>query len=124
LGVYLISLPKIWHPTDPGVILAALFATTLAPICGRFGFLAGLIAGIVHLPMVMFTGYFHGYVNLYNNGFAAGLVALVFVGVVKEFHPELFTEKEMQLPRIYPPTVDNSNVVEITANIVDQNKKN
>ena len=92
IGVYLICIPKIWLHTDPGPLMAALFCTTLAPLSGRFGFLAGLAAGALHLPMVMHVGGLHGYMNLYNNGFAGGLAMLLIVGFIKGLKPNLFDE--------------------------------
>ncbi|HEY60620.1 MAG TPA: DUF1576 domain-containing protein [Anaerolineae bacterium] len=89
LGVYLICIPKIWLHTDPGPLLASLFCTTLAPISGKFGFFAGLIAGMLHLPMVMHVGGLHGYMNLYNNGFAGGLAMLMIIGFIKGLRPHL-----------------------------------
>jgi hypothetical protein len=89
IGVYLICIPKVWAHTDPGPILAALFCTTLAPLSGRFGFLAGLAAGVLHLPMVMHVGGLHGYMNLYNNGFAGGLAMLIIVGFIKGLKPQI-----------------------------------
>ena len=67
----------------PGPLLAALFGTTLAPLAGEFGPLAGLAAGFVHLVMVERTGAWHLGVNLYNNGFAGGLTATFFVAVIE-----------------------------------------
>ncbi len=87
LGVYLICFPKIWGHTDPGPLLAALFCTTLAPISGRFGVLVGMIAGALHLPMVMHVADLHGYMNLYNNGFAGGLAMILIIGVIKVSNP-------------------------------------
>ncbi len=87
LGVYLICFIKIWAHNDPGPLLAALFCTTLAPFSGRFGFLAGLLAGALHLPMVMHVGSLHGFMNLYNNGFAGGLAMLIIIGFVKAVRP-------------------------------------
>ncbi|OWZ82678.1 hypothetical protein CDO51_12810 [Natranaerobius trueperi] len=72
-----------WAPTEPGPILGVLFGTTLAPITGSFGNLAGLIAGFLHMSMVMNVGFLHGGLNLYNNGFAGGLVATLMIGVLK-----------------------------------------
>jgi len=89
LGVCLMCIPKIWTHSEPGPLLAALFCTTLAPIAGQFGFLAGLVAGAVHLPMVMHVGGLHGYMNLYNNGFAGGLVMLVIIGLVMGIRPKI-----------------------------------
>ena len=67
-------------PSEPGLILAALFGTALAPIAGVFGPFAGILAGIVHSFVVTNVGWLHGGMNLYNNGFAAGLVATLFWG--------------------------------------------
>ena len=94
LGVYFITIFKIWAHTDPGPLIAALFATALAPIAGRFGFWAGILAGILHLPMVMHVGSLHGYMNLYNNGFAGGLAVMLLIGVLKGIKPELLEEPD------------------------------
>jgi len=93
LGVYLICIPKIWLHSDPGPILAGLFGTTLAPFSGRFGPLIGLLAGALHLPMVMHVGEMHGYMNLYNNGFSGGLVAIIIVALVRDLKPGLIEEE-------------------------------
>ena len=67
----------------PGPVLAAIFGTTLSPIAGQFGPLAGFIAGFIHLVMVSFTGSWHGAMNLYNNGFAGGLTAALIIAVLQ-----------------------------------------
>ncbi|MDW7671571.1 MAG: DUF1576 domain-containing protein, partial [Bacillota bacterium] len=78
-GVYIATLFKIWDPNSTGALLAALFGTTLAPISGAYGWKYGVIAGIVHMSVVMNVGYLHGGMNLYNNGFSGGFVAAVMV---------------------------------------------
>lgn len=93
LGVYLMCIPKIWLHAEPGPLLAALFCTTLAPLAGKFGILAGIIAGALHLPMVMHVGSLHGFMNLYNNGFAGGLAMLIIVGFIKGLNPEILEDK-------------------------------
>lgn len=82
LGVFVGSLLKPWNATDPSAQLAALFGTTLAPIAGRFGWGWGLVAGFVHSSAAMSVGPLHAGLNLYNNGFAAGIVASVLVPVI------------------------------------------
>jgi hypothetical protein len=69
--------------TSPGVQLAVIFGTTLAPIAGQFGIIPGFIAGFIHLIMVSQTGSWQGGMNLYNNGFAGGLTASLIVAVVQ-----------------------------------------
>jgi hypothetical protein len=82
LGVFIGSLVKPWAAADPSATLAALFGTTLAPIAGRFGWGWGLVAGFVHSSAAMSVGPLHAGLNLYNNGFAAGIVASVLVPVI------------------------------------------
>ena len=82
LGVFLGSLAKPWNAADPSILLAALFGTTLAPIAGRFGWHWGVVAGVVHSSAAVSVGSLHAGLNLYNNGFAAGLVAAVLVPVI------------------------------------------
>ncbi len=69
--------------TAPGPILAALFCTTLAPVAGQFGIIAGLLAGFVHLAMVETTAAWHAGLDLYNNGFAGGLTASLFLAFLQ-----------------------------------------
>jgi len=82
LGVYLGSQVMVWDPAQPGVLLAALFVTTLAPLSGGFGPLVGVLAGALHLTMVMRTAPWHAGLNLYNNGFAGGLTATLLVAII------------------------------------------
>ena len=83
LGVLLSTLLFGKSLTDPGPLLAILFGTTLAPIAGQFGVLAGIAAGAVHLVMVEATALWHGGLDLYNNGFAGGLTAALFVAILQ-----------------------------------------
>lgn len=55
--------------------ISGLFGTALAPIAGVFGPVAGIVAGGLHLAVVQNIGFVHGGLNLYNNGFSAGIVA-------------------------------------------------
>jgi hypothetical protein len=81
-GVYIGGWLSVWQPGQAGPLLAALFGTTLAPLSGRFGPLAGLLSGLIHLTMVMRTAPWHAGLNLYNNGLAGGLTATAIVGVI------------------------------------------
>ena len=57
------------------VAISGLFGTALAPISGVFGPIAGVVGGWLHLAVVQNVGLVHGGLNLYNNGFSAGIVA-------------------------------------------------
>ena len=87
IGVFISSLAKDWNAHDPSAVLAALFGTTLAPIAGRFGWHWGIVAGIVHSSVAQSVGQVHGGLVLYNNGFAAGLVAAILVPVILSLRP-------------------------------------
>lgn len=88
IGVLIASSVKMWKVNDTGPLLAALFGTTLAPVAGAFGIRAGIITGCVHMAVVMNIGIVHGGVNLYNNGFAGGIVAAVMVPIIEIFKKE------------------------------------
>jgi hypothetical protein len=82
LGVVLGSLAKPWGIADPAVQLTALFSTNLAPVSGQFGWRWGTVAGYIHSSAALSVVPIHGGLNLYNNGFASGIVASVLVPVI------------------------------------------
>lgn len=84
-GVFLATLLKQEDPAMPGLVLAALFSTTLAPIAGSFGWHWGVVAGMIHVSVAQTVGVLHGGLNLYNNGFAAGFVAAAVAAVALAF---------------------------------------
>ena len=65
--------------------LAILFSTGLAPVCGKHGWLAGIAVGFLHVSVAIFIGNLNGGLNLYNNGFAEGFVAITIVPVIVFF---------------------------------------
>ena len=75
IGVTLVNIFNIHDASATFTIIAALFGTTLAPIAGRYGTLAGIVAGFLHMSLVTNVGFLHAGMNLYNNGFAGGFVA-------------------------------------------------
>ena len=93
-GVYLAGLTKRWNISDPSPMLAFLFSTTLAPISGEFGWLAGLLAGFLHSSVALNVGIVYGGMNLYNNGFAGGMVAIFMVPVIQSVRDRRARAKE------------------------------
>ncbi|MEB3227218.1 MAG: DUF1576 domain-containing protein [Synechocystis sp.] len=90
-GIYLASLSKTVTANDAAMLLAALFGTTLAPTAGKYGWFWGATAGFIHSSAVQSVAVLHGGLNLYNNGFAAGIVAAVLIPVIemaKEYKPK------------------------------------
>ncbi len=82
LGVFIASMLTKWDVSSTSMIFAATFGTALAPIAGDFGPMAGIVAGFLHVSVVTNIGYLHGGVNLYNNGFSAGIVAAILVPII------------------------------------------
>ncbi len=83
LGVLTINLFTTFDHTSTTAVLAGLFGTTLAPISGQFGVLPGILAGFIHMTMVLNVGALHSGVNLYNNGFSGGFVAAIMVPLLE-----------------------------------------
>jgi hypothetical protein len=82
LGAIISAFLNTWDPNNPANTVAILFATGLAPIAGQFGWFWGAIAGAVHVSVVIHVSELGGGLNLYNNGFAGGFVALLLVPVI------------------------------------------
>jgi len=67
------------------LVLSALFGTAMAPISGVYGPIWGVIAGWLHMSVVKNIGVLHGGLNLYNNGFSAGIVAGILLPIIRTF---------------------------------------
>ncbi|SFH63740.1 DUF1576 domain-containing protein [Pisciglobus halotolerans] len=91
VGVLLVGLLTSADLGSTNLLLTALFGTTLAPISGHYGALAGIIAGGFHMAMVTNISYLHAGMNLYNNGFSGGFIAAAIVPLLEVFH---FHKKE------------------------------
>lgn len=83
LGVYLTASLNIMDISSPSVIMAGLFGTTLAPIAGEYGFLAGMVCGFLHIGVGSNILKGHGGLNLYNNGFSGGIVAAFMLPILE-----------------------------------------
>ncbi|MDR2183211.1 MAG: DUF1576 domain-containing protein [Clostridiales bacterium] len=69
-----------------GNLVAILFSTCLTPISKVFGWKWGLVAGFLHLSLATNIGIFHGGMNLYNNGLAGGIVAMILLPIIRVFN--------------------------------------
>ena len=97
------------------VQLALLFGTTLAPISGYFGWPFGIVAGFLHSSVVLHAGTPVEGINLYNNGFSGGLLAIILyptiVAIARHRKPviteaEYFDHMEHDEPETPPPVQD------------------
>lgn len=110
LGVVLGSMVMEWSIGDPATQLAGLFCTTLAPISGYFGWKYGVLAGFLHSCLVLSVGSPVSGLNLYNNGFSGGLLAIILYPVIIDIfrhrklelqdddYFEIMTHEELQTP--------------------------
>ena len=93
LGVWLGAYGMHYEPNYPALQLAGLFGTTLAPVSGHFGAAFGVAAGFIHSALVLQTGGPVAGLNLYNNGFSGGLIAIVMyptlTAIVRHRRPKL-----------------------------------
>lgn len=83
LGVYLSTFFTKYDRNAPSILIAACFCVGLSPIAGQFGSIAGIAAGMLHTAIVMCTGQMYGGLNLYNNGFSAGWVAIIMLPILE-----------------------------------------
>lgn len=88
IGATISAIFNVNPVNSPGLILAILFSSCLAPLSGKFGAPIGLLAGFLHVKMVSNIGYIHGGLNLYNNGLAGGLVAMILLPLITTFKKE------------------------------------
>ncbi len=86
-GTYALGLVETqsWMLTTQAMLVGLCFASGLAPITGKFGFIPGVIAGAIHALLVMNVPVLHGGFCLYNGGFTCGIVAFVLVPVLESF---------------------------------------
>lgn len=89
IGATIAAIFNVNAINSPSLLLSILFSTTLAPICGKFGWKYGILAGIIHVNIVTNIGYLHGGLNLYNNGLAGGFVAMILIPLITTFKKEI-----------------------------------
>lgn len=97
LGVLLYARVQMIPFQD--VVTTSLFATSLGPLVSSLGFglglpwyvgipigyVTGLLAGFVVVPLSKASVSFHRGYNLYNTGFTAGFIAMFAAGVLRMF---------------------------------------
>lgn len=88
LGAILICLITKTNITSTSIIIGILFSAGVAPIAGRYGIVAGIIAGMLHIAILPLCRSFQGGYDLYNNGFCAGFVACILIAIIEAFKKE------------------------------------
>ena len=67
------------------ILIGLCYANGLSPISGKYGFGYGMLAGGLHYLLVSAVPDMHGGFLLYNGGFTAALICLVFVPQLEKF---------------------------------------
>jgi hypothetical protein len=93
IGVHLTILLSGADILPTNAVIYGLLGTNLAPLAGHFGFIPGVLAGMIHMTFVGRVSALHCGVNLYNNGLSGGLVAIVFMPMLN------LLEQKKVLPR-------------------------
>lgn len=88
LGAILMCLITKTNITSTSIIIGILFSAGVAPIAGRYGIVAGIIAGMLHIVILPLCRSFQGGYDLYNNGFCAGFVACILIAIIEVFKKE------------------------------------
>ena len=67
------------------IVIGLCFANGLSPVSGVYGWLAGVLFGMIHYTLVTCVPLLHGAFCLYNGGFTAGFTCFLFVPVLEHF---------------------------------------
>ena len=67
------------------MLIGLCYANGLSPIAGKYGFVYGILAGGLHYLLVAAVPDTHGGFLLYNGGFTAALICILFVPQLEKF---------------------------------------
>jgi len=70
---------------NQSILIGLCYANGLSPISGKYGFGYGMLAGGLHYLLVTAVPDMHGGFCLYNGGFTAALICLMFVPQLEKF---------------------------------------
>ena len=82
-----------WTLTTQAILVGLCFASGLAPVSGKWGFVPGAVSGFMHALLVMNVPLWHGGFCLYNGGFTDGVVAFLLIPVLEWFWKPLDERK-------------------------------
>ena len=70
---------------NQSILIGLCYANGLSPVSGKYGFGYGILAGGLHYLLVTAVPDMHGGFCLYNGGFTAALICLMFVPQLEKF---------------------------------------
>ena len=71
--------------SSQAIVVGLCYANGLSPIADKYGFGAGILGGFMHYTLVTSVPMLHGNFCLYNGGFTAALICLLFVPLLERF---------------------------------------
>lgn len=83
IGYVIASLFGVFDINNQAIVVGLCFASGLAPVTGCYGWIAGIVAAMLHYCIVTSVPAIHGGFNLYNGGFTAGLVCFVLIPILE-----------------------------------------
>ena len=82
---------------NQSIMIGLCYANGMSPITGKYGFGMGILAGGLHYLLVTAVPDMHGGFCLYNGGFTAALICLLFVPQLEKFCK---TKEERKLAKV------------------------
>ncbi len=79
------------------ILIGLCYANGMSPIAGKYGFGYGILAGGLHYLLVSAVPDMHGGFCLYNGGFTAALICLLFIPQLEKFCK---TKEERKLAKV------------------------
>ena len=79
------------------ILIGLCYANGMSPISGKYGFGYGILAGGLHYLLVSAVPDMHGGFCLYNGGFTAALICLLFIPQLEKFCK---TKEERRLAKV------------------------
>ena len=67
------------------ILVGMCYANGLSPLTGKYGWPVGIVAGMMHYTLVTCVPAMHGGFLLYNGGFTACLLCILFVPMLERF---------------------------------------
>lgn len=78
------------------IVIGLCFANGLSPVAGKYGWLAGILFGVLHYALVTSVPLTHGGFLLYNGGFTAALICFLFIPVMEMFFKTKDERRELK----------------------------
>ena len=103
VGYALASTFSSWELSTTAIVVGACYSSGFAPVTGRFGFVPGILAGVLHSCAVTQMPQLHGGFCLYNGGLTCCVIAIVIAPLLESF----FAPQDAMSPRPVAPLLSH-----------------